>query len=295
MRWRRSRLAAPPATSRFDREREQLEKLIASTDNRSIAEMAKIKLRVVNFVQTTPSAAKLSDATLPDPTVEVAPVLPQPLTIADASHLIDLQRQQPSLERIREHAPHPLPEPPPPPVAGVSFFSATTSLPSAQVATFQRLLVLCLQYAAIGGIMATLAFIDTLPSLTAALILSTLFAVQLAVIGVTFMKPLLMRLALDRHVTISWQGVERDRHLYRWPEVDVLSLAISEESCDCEIQLHSGKVMLATLTCFEPSFDQWLVRLREHLATLAPATVALEKRTVPCGILAGQKRSSIAE
>lgn len=280
--WRRAKLAAPSSPTfvdRLDRERALLEHLVESADNAALAEMAKIKLRVVNFLRTTPSAQQITDSAHVDELEKAMNVeVPRTLSIAPAAHLIDLQRQWPMLEKIHESAPKYEPTREPVHVAEVLIFSATNTPPPANFAARHPVAAVCLFNLWLITAMFTFAWISSgkLSPLFMALPLTLVIGLPViwfvSALNQYFETPL---------IWVGWRGIYVNYRLYRWHRVDTISLAVAEDHCDCEIQLQNGKVISATLTLFEPSFDEWLRRLRIHLTNHAAASVAMERPVIP--------------
>lgn len=278
MRWRRARLepAALGPTS-LDRESDRLEHLIATTDNQALAEMARIKLRVVKFVRTTPSGMALAEGASPATFDESELKLPVPMKIADAVRLIDLSRQRPALEQIHANVPlAAIQQRDACPVSPVRVFSASTlTLPNYLKPRRGFETRIGLLFSALAGMMLG--------------ILNVWYDVGITMIAIFFASVVItpylargalkmLRFLLDHHVTVSWRGILINSRIIPWRAVESITLTVRDTTCDCEISFRDGNSTSASLECFEPSYDEWLACLRQHLSDHAPAATATEQR-----------------
>ena len=90
---------------RLDRERDALARLIADGDNAALAEMARIRLRAVDFVarHATPTAAAVDAAARRDDAGErITLALPQPSARAVGGHLVNVNAKLAKLDRLAE-------------------------------------------------------------------------------------------------------------------------------------------------------------------------------------------------
>lgn len=282
MRWHSAKVKRPsPAQAlRLEGEKAQLEEILATTTNQSIAEMARIKLRVVNFVSTNASdshKAERDAIELSSQPVQVE--LPRPVSCAPASHLIDLSRQRPSLERIRRALPEAdrfqLSATGPAEVSSVRLFLASSAEHRREPRWFSwgvRVGSLCALL--IGPLVVMLSIAAEPPNVT-------LFVVGLALIFSPFAvwTAAYARRIVEPGMQVYWEGVKVSRRLYRWRDIDSINLTLSPEGCECEVAVHRGPVIRRTLSYFTPSFPQWLSRLREVCSE--PAILNVDDHTPP--------------
>jgi hypothetical protein len=102
--WWRRRIAGPAVNLEpLARERAALERLIATTDNAAVAELAKIRLRVVRFLgsrgEPTSSSVEPTDPTAAE-VAEVTVDLPRTHSPIPSAHLVDVVAKVGALERL---------------------------------------------------------------------------------------------------------------------------------------------------------------------------------------------------
>lgn len=290
MRWRRT-IPAPSSHRHqgLDRECEQLEQLISRTTNQSIAEMARIKLRVARYFRRLDRLPEVDqEHRAGEDPVEVE--LPRSTSIAPTAHLIDLTRQQPMLDKIKLSAPHPVPASPPIPMTGIEPFYANTHSFRSVTGPSSRLLNICLVYAVLIGMFGLLAIFSSpgTPSPTT-IVCATL--IPLLPLAVLVYLHLVTPRSTGPAVSIDWDGVRLSHRLWHWHAIETITVAMREGACDCEVQMQNGRVIVATMVEFQPSTDEWLRRLWYLLNEHAPATGAIARPVEPVNVHAAEMPS----
>ncbi len=284
MRWGLVKSRAIPAAPslRPDVEREQLQQIIATTTNRSIAEMARIKLRVVDLLRQCPvrsEGIRQGDDCEIVASADVKIDLPHPVSIAPAAHLIDLSRQQPMLEKIHRFAPKIIAATREP---GTQFWVApfyAASAPLFNDPRFSRpLLTVTIWLASVilgllGAVRST-----TYPSNRMAMIGNTLMVLCPIAMFVLFV---VSSDRLCRVVSVSWQGVRVHGRLYAWRRIAELDLQPRETCCECNILFQDGRRVRTTLCRFDPDIATWLGDLKTFLEPSDTATTPGDAMEVP--------------
>lgn len=288
MRWGRPKRqqAVPAGLSRLDRERAQLEQLISTTGNKSIAEMARIKLRVVNFVRTTSpvdekgSAANSADANEPLPPIE----LPRSVSVAPVTHLIDLTQQRVGLEQIQQSAPkialpirHPVAQHQ---VEFVEHFMGTSSgVAKAVLKTFRAIVITCLWLCLLSSFFA-LAYLGIRDAQESS---------QFNVVALGALAPwiLLVLLGVVRGrwfvslMCVTNVGVHIRGRFESWEKIRAITLDYADNVCVCSILTRDGKRYEQTLDDFTPDLMNWRLRLLQTVQSFDSMIEVLELGQIP--------------